>query len=141
MDGTTDDADPWYLGEVLRDFRTAYGLTQQQAGEAMGFPAATAQSSYSRREARPANRNYIPASLPEIVRLEDAVGAARGTILRAAGYVVCPDVDADPLELVRSWIWLNDTERGVIETLVNTALARSQAEDRPKPTARRRKIR
>jgi transcriptional regulator with XRE-family HTH domain len=135
------DTDAWYLGGVLREFRRSFGLTQQQAGEGMGFPTATAQSSYSRREARPDNRNYIAVTIPEIVRLEDSVDAERGTILRAAGLVVCPDVDTEPADLVRSWLWLNESERSVITTLMQAALARRASEADPGPAKRRKKIR
>jgi transcriptional regulator with XRE-family HTH domain len=128
-----------YLGGHLRTFRAQHGLTQQQAGELMGFPASTAQSSYSYREAAADHPRYTVASLSELAHLEDGVGAPRGTILRAAGLVVCPG-DAAPREVVSSWIWLDQSERAVVELMIDKALAR-QASDPPGPSPRRKKIR
>jgi transcriptional regulator with XRE-family HTH domain len=128
-----------YLGGHLRAFRIQHGLTQQQAGELMGFPASTAQGSYSNREAPADHPRYTAASLTELAHLEDGAGVLRGTILRAAGLVVCPG-DASPREMVSSWIWLDQSERAVVELMIDKALAR-QASDPPGPAKRRKKIR
>jgi len=86
-------------GVAMRQIREQLGLRQEDVAKQLGF-GASGQTSMSYRERDPAgDRRAVEPSHDELVKFEDLNGLQRGTVLRAAGYVVDA---AGPLEQVES---------------------------------------